>query len=170
MAASRRTRTTQEAPDRGVDPVNPTRRLRAHANAETLPALDAVVPGPQPEGGERPWHARTTTRLPRPSKARSATRLPASAREARPRKALAVDSVGETAVRMAGRIPLGEVPRPRGSRRVKTLEALTPLERAILLGADGRTTVRVIIADVDEPAERVFAALIHLERLGLLEF
>jgi hypothetical protein len=142
MAASRRTRAMQGPSDWSA---SPTRRLRAHA--ETLPELEAV------------------------KKRRSTMKLPASTQEVqRARKPLAVESVGDAAVRMAGRIPLAEVPQPGRPRPARALRALTHLERAVLLSADGTATVRAIIAAVDEPAERVFAALIRLERLGLLGF
>jgi hypothetical protein len=169
MASSRRPRTPQDAPDRGA---NPTTRLRARAAADTLPALEAaIVEEASPAHDTRPWHARTTTHLPRTKKPRSATKLPASTQQVqRARKPLAVETVGDAAVRLAGRIPLGEVPRPEGPRLAKTLKALTSLERAVLVSADGCRAVRAIIAEVDEPAERVFATLIRLERLGLLGF
>lgn len=98
--------------------------------------------------------------LPHPARSKS---------RASDRPAVVVDRVGIAAVRMAGRIPVGEVPRRVAQRRVPRT-ALDKTERALLAFVNGENSVGAIVTMVGEPSERVIAAIFHLERLGIIDF
>ena len=86
------------------------------------------------------------------------------------RRAVAVDVVGSEAVRIAARIPRGEVPRLLLARHNLSVTALDTTDGFLLSFVDGRATVGEIVDALAESPERTMASLCRLERYGVIGF